>query len=537
MSVRVGIKKHGQAAMKSLFEELKQLHDKDVFEVMDQDKLTEEQIKSILRTLIFMKEKRDGRLKSRLCVDGSRQDPFDSTVDPSSPTVLVESIFLSLIIDATEERVVKTADIEGAYLIADMPEDVLVMFDEMLAAAMMQVAPEYANFEKLGKLVFKLKKALYGCIQSARLFYEHLRKTLIGLGFEPNPYDPCVFNMMIDGQQCTVLIYVDDLKISCKICRGVDWVLDELKKVYKKLSVKEGKELGYLGMSVDFREKGLVKISMIDLIDEVLEDCPVDKSANSPAAGHLFEINPECPKLSDREREFFHSLVAKLLYIAKRGRPDILLAVIFLTTRVKQPDLDDQKKLQRVISYLKQSRDLVLTLGADDIQQIKIFIDASHAVHDDAKSHTGVVITLGKGSIFAKSSKQKLVSKSSTAAELIALSDGIDYAVWAQEFMRSQGYEMKPLIVYQDNKSTIVLAEKGKSTNQRTRHINIRYYAIKDLIDRGEALVVYKPTEEMVADYLTKPLQGRQFNSARNFIMCMSQVEAATLVPSQGCVE
>ena len=95
----------------------------------------------------------------------------------------------------------------------------------------------------------------------------------------------------------------------------------------------------------------------------------------------------------------------------------------------------------------------------------------------------------------------------------------------------------QPLNLHQeDNKSTIILAEKGKSTNQRTRHINIRYYAVKDLIDRGEALVVYKPTEEMVADYLTKPLQGRQFISARKVIMCLPEVEDVTFVPSQGCV-
>jgi len=537
MSIRVGLKKHGQAAMKSLFEELKQLYDKDVFEGVDPDTLSREQMKSILSTLLFMKEKRDGRLKSRLCVNGSKQDPFRSTVDPSSPTVLVESIFLSLMIDALEERIVKTADIEGAYLVADMPEEVLVMFDETLAAAMLQVAPEFSDFERFGKLIFRLKKALYGCIQSARLFYEHLRKTLIGLGFEPNPYDPCVFNKVMYGKQCTILIYVDDLKISCKDPRGVDETLDELRKVYKKLSVKEGKKMDYLGMLVDFTKKGVVKISMIDLIDEVLADCPVDKSATSPAASHLFEINPECPKLSDHDREVFHSIVAKLLYIAKRGRPDILLAVIFLTTRVKAPDLDDQKKLIRLISYLKQSRELVLTLGADDIEQIKIYIDASHAVHEDAKSHTGVVITMGTGAVFAKSSKQKLVSKSSTAAELIALSDGIDYAVWAQEFMRSQGYNMKPLIIYQDNKSTIILAEKGKSTNQRTRHINIRYFAVKDLIDRGEAVVIFTPTEEMKADYMTKPLQGRLFVCARKFIMGLSeQVEALTHAQPQGCV-
>ncbi len=109
-----------------------------------------------------------------------------------------------------------------------MPDEVLVM----LAAAMLQVAPEYASFEKLGKLVFKLKKALYGCIQSARLFYEHLRSTLINMGFTQNPYDRCVFSKIIDGHQCTILVYVDDLKKSCKVSRGVDETLAELQINY-----------------------------------------------------------------------------------------------------------------------------------------------------------------------------------------------------------------------------------------------------------------------------------------------------------------
>ena len=533
MSVRVGINKHGTKAMLSLFEEFQQLFDKEVFEPMDPENLSIEQKRRILRTLIFMKEKRDGRLKSRLCVDGSKQTVWDSCVDPASPTVLIESIFLSIIIDAVEERCVKMADIEGAYLIADMPEEVLVMFDEMMTAAMLQVAPHFKDHVSRERLILKLKKALYGCIQSARLFYEHLRKTLCGLGFEPNPYDGCVFNKTMYGVQCTVLIYVDDLKVSCKDPRGVDDTLADLTKVYKKLAIKEGKKMDYLGMELDFGTKGVVQLSMAGLIEEVFLEYPVDeKKVSSPAAHHLFEVNELSEKLPGKEKESFHSAVAKLLYIAKRARPDILLAVSFLTTRVQAPDRDDQKKLARIINYLMGTRGMVLTLGADDLTQLHAFIDASHAVHEDAKSHTGVVTTFGKGALFCKSSKQKLVSKSSTAAELIALSDGIDYVMWAQEFMKSQGFDMKPVIVHQDNKSTIVLAEKGKSTSQRTRHINIRYFAVKDMIDRGEVQVVYTPTEDMVADYFTKPLQGKLFNVARSFIMC----DVGSVVTSQGCV-
>ena len=89
-------------------------------------------------------------------------------------------------------------------------------------------------------------------------------------------------------------------------------------------------------------------------------------------------------------------MVAKLLYLAKRGRPDILTAVSFLTTRVLSPDVDDWKKLERIIGYLKGTVEMKLTLEAEDLTQIHAFVDASHAVHLDAKSHSGLIITLGR---------------------------------------------------------------------------------------------------------------------------------------------
>ena len=119
----------------------------------------------------------------------------------------------------------------------------------------------------------------------------------------------------------------------------------------------------------------------------------------------------------------------------------------------------------------------------------------------------------------SKSSKQKLVTKSSTEAELVALSDGLSMVLWAKNFVEAQGYNVQKAVIHQDNKSTIALAEKGRSTNNRTRHVNIRYFFVKDRIDSGEVEVKYTGTEEMIADFFSKPLQGALFDKFRDKIM------------------
>jgi hypothetical protein len=122
-----------------------------------------------------------------------------------------------------------------------------------------------------------------------------------------------------------------------------------------------------------------------------------------------------------------------------------------------------------------------------------------------------MVIRLGKASVSWSSTKQKNNSKSSTESELYSLSDSCGPVIWARNFLIAQGYKVGPATIYQDNKSTIQLAKNGLSSSQRTRHINIRYFFVKDRIESKEIDVVYMNTDEMIADMLTKPLQGSKF--------------------------
>jgi hypothetical protein len=129
------------------------------------------------------------------------------------------------------------------------------------------------------------------------------------------------------------------------------------------------------------------------------------------------------------------------------------------------------------------------------------------------------VITIGSGAIHAKSSKQKINSKSSSETELIGLSDYSSQVIWTQHFLVSQGYSLDPATIFQDNTSTMSMVKKGHPMGEVTRHINIRYYFIKDQIEQGKVQLQYLPTGEMVADILTKPLQGALFKHLREKLL------------------
>ena len=123
----------------------------------------------------------------------------------------------------------------------------------------------------------------------------------------------------------------------------------------------------------------------------------INKSVDTPAPGHLLVSSKNDQLLNDTHREKFHSMVAKILYIAKRTHPDILLPVNFLCTRVQNPNMGDYLKLVRALRYLYGTGDdsLILTMNQaiDEKISLHVYIDASYGVHDDQKSHSGMVIT------------------------------------------------------------------------------------------------------------------------------------------------
>ena len=518
VSLAKALRTYGDKAKEALVKELRQMFDKGVWEVVDTRKLSSKQFKSIIRSSFFLKEKflptgDFDKLKGRLVGGGHMQDKTVYGDEISSPTVSLASILMVAAIAASERRHVATVDITGAYLNASMEKTVHMRLEPALADVWIQLDPTATERRcRDGSIIVRLRKALYGCVESAKLWYKNLRATLESDGFSVNGMDQCVFNKTVNGKQVTVSVYVDDLLITCVDQAMVESTIELLRDKYIDITVHRGDVHSYIGMTMDFSNEGKVHVSMTGYTQDILDLYSVKSTATSPATSNLFTIDPHSPRLPEPNRQLFHSAVAKLLYIAKRTRPELLPMVSFLASRVSAATDEDMNKLKRGLSYLKGSPDKGIVLESTDPRQVLAYIDASFAVHADMKSHTAVVLSLGLGPICVESVKQKLVSRSSTEAELIALSDGLTHAIWAREWIICQGYkDVPPVIIYQDNLSTKAMAEKGMSTSKRTRHINIKYFFVHDRIERNEVQITYLPTEQMVADILSKPIQGQLF--------------------------
>jgi hypothetical protein len=387
----------------------------------------------------------------------------------------------------------------------------------------------------------RVTKAIYGTLLGARLFYDKLRAFLESIGFTVNDYDECTFNSMIEGKQCTIQFHVDDLKMSHVKQSVLDNVIDKLNAEFgtvRKLAASYGDVHEYLGMTIDYSEDGKVKFTMYDYLEDILVEAPdgMDGTSVTVASDHLFTVNTESEKLDVETGDYYHRTVARLLFAAKRARPDLQTAVAFLCTRVAAPDVDDYKKLKRAIQYIRDTIHLPLVLGWDESGTLVWSIDASFGVHMDMKSHTGYCLTMGTGMVVSGSTKQKITTRSSTESELVGIDDTITFIEWISLFMKCQvkdypvGDPLKLLgtkvLALQDNTSTMKLAQNGRrSCGQRTRHINIRYFYITDKINDGTVVMSYCPTKEMISDYFTKPLQGSLFRQHRNAIMGVSQAD------------
>ena len=173
-----------------------------------------------------------------MVVDGRKQRNYVPREEATSPTIKLESLIMSLLVDAKEKRDVATVDIVGAYLLADMKDTVVVKVTRRGVDILCEANPKYRKFVvKDGSkqiIYLRLKKALYGCIQSALLWYHMFTSELKTEGFTINRYDPCIANKIIDGSQCTICWYVDDTKISHKNSKVVTQMINRLERSFKK---------------------------------------------------------------------------------------------------------------------------------------------------------------------------------------------------------------------------------------------------------------------------------------------------------------
>ena len=143
--------------------------------------------------------------------------------------------------------------------------------------------------------------------------------------------------------------------------------------------------------------------------------------------------------LQPTNANIYYHHVMQLLWLAKRSRPDLLPPLSYLTTCVQSPNIHGWKKLACTCKYLNSNRHITLILEGGSLNSIKWYIYVAFAVHHNMRSHTGMMMTMGKGYIYGASGRQSINTKSSTEAELVGISDALPQNIWSRNFLRSQG--------------------------------------------------------------------------------------------------
>ena len=458
------------------------------------------------------------KVKARLVAGGNLQDPSTIYTNTASPTAKIPMIFALIAKKGFDGYDFCTADITQAYLNAPIDGDIYMYLDVEITKKLMEIFPFSNSYiDDKERIVVKLDKALYGLQQSATLWNRTLSKAILDMGYNQCADDPCIFYNK-NGE--IIIIYVDDLLLMHHTQQRNKEVLQELSKHFEIEATSDYKQkvYNYLGMKVE-KHDDYISITMKGFIESLLNDYGSVRLYKSPATEHLFQTdvdeNIKQEEVTEAEQKRFHTFTAKLLYLSQRIRPDISLAVSYLTTRVTNPTQRDIMKLERVIGYIQQTQNYDLRFNrhvhdSTETDRLTAYVDASFCVHPDGKSQSGLVVRYCGATIATKSTKQSMVSKSSTESELIALSDYYTWIMELHDCLNEMGIVTDTPMLLQDNESVIKLITSGNFSH-RTRHLKARTMYIADAVKENKIVLKKIHTSWMLSDVLNKVLQGRLF--------------------------
>ena len=525
MSWGESLKKNPELTTAGGIKEIRQLLKKNVFDFMYYGDIPNEEKKTIIPSHLTCKEKIKNEIltevKLRLVGGGNHQirKEYD---DFYSSTIKTSSVFTMLAEAASKKLHLKSMDIEGAYLEADMDDIIVYMrINQKIAELFIRERPELKKYLHNGILYVKLKKALYGIIQAALKWKEKLSKELLELKYQQCTEDDCIFFKIIDGYMIKIGVYVDDLLLSHKCKDVIDREILAIGSRFSGYSESDGINFKFLGMKIARNSNMDVMVSMREYIKDICAEHKVDFTSILPGTDDLFDED-DTPLICEDERKIFHTGTAECLYLSKRVRCDILVNTSFLAGRVTCATKKNQEQLYKLLCYLFGTMNRGIIYRGGGSMEPEVYGDASFMIHEDTRSRGGDLVILSGGVVSAHSSKQSIITKSSTESELVNLDETVMAgALPTRRLLSSLQQSQKATKVYQDNDSVMKLIRRGKPISQRTKHISMKYFSVCEYITNKEIEVIWCPTGDMLADILTKQLTGKTFKKLRNILAPM----------------
>ena len=469
--------------------------------------------KWVYRKKEAVSDKEKERFKARLVAKGYSQRKGIDYDEVFSPVVRHTSIRILLALVASMDMELEQLDVKTAFLHGDLEE---VIYMEQ---------PEGFRQPETEKLVCKLKKSLYGLKQSLRQWYKRFDSFMLRIGFTRCEYDCCVYTKRLDdGSFIYLLLYVDDMLIAARSMTEVNRLKKLLKKEFDMKDLGAARKM--LGMEIRRdRESGKLWLSQKDYVQKVLErfNMADAKQVSTPLAGHFRLSTAQSPEsaeeIQDMSKVPYASAVGCLMYAMVCTRPDLAHAVSTVSKYMGNPGREHWKAVKWIFRYLKgTSKHGLMFARQKDQASVVGFVDADYAGGlDDRRSTTGYVFTLAGGPICWRSVLQSLVALSTTESEYMAVTEAAKEALWLKGLVRELGIDQGGVSLHCDSQSAIYLA-KNQVYHARTKHIDVRFHKVRELVALGDVVLVKVHTSENAADMFTKTVTADKFKHCLDLV-------------------
>lgn len=474
-------------------EEINSMNENNVWSIM---KLPEGETAIGCKWIFKIKKgENENRYKARIVAQGYNQKYGKDYDEIFAPVVKQSTFRLFLVISSKENLHVFHYDFKTAFLNGEIDTNLY-----------MKQPDGYIKYDS--NFVCKLNKGIYGLKQSARIWNLTIDKYLQEIGFTKGNYDQCLYKRNQSNELVYILIYVDDILIASKNIKTIEEIGN---KIGNKFKIKcLGPIKNYLGIQVKRDEYGMFSINQKEYINKILIENKMENSKTSKIpidVGYYKELkkNHEPFELND----LYRKIVGMLLYLSVNSRPDISVATSILARRVSDPTKLEWRELKRLLRYLKGTANYEIKFNIEDDEKILYgFSDADFGEDcTTRKSNSGYLFKYNNALINWRCKKQECVALSTKEAEFIALCETSKEAIFLKGLISDFGKEIKEIIIYEDNQSCLKSLNEEKVTDA-TKHVDIKYNFVKNLHKNEEVKYIYCASEDMLADFLTKPLNG-----------------------------
>jgi hypothetical protein len=358
-----------------------------------------------------------------------------------------------------------------------------------------------------------LDKALYGLKQAARQWNLKRHAALLEMGFQRLESDRSIYLYVRGEVRIIIPVYVDDITFVSKVESALDEVVLELSKYFKLRDLGPTRFLLGIQIERDWEKRSISLSQRQHIVDKLeqfgMANCNSVTTPMQPGTVLSLDMCPKTPEAAlavDKER--YGSAVGALLYLATSTRPDISYAVGSLARFTANPGPAHDSALTHLFRYLQGTKELKLVYSASDPDSFVTFTDSDHGNgdKDGGKSTGGYMVRMGGAAVSWRSKLQPIVTLSTTEAEYVAAVEAGKEIKWMRNLMEEFGSPLSaalPLLC--DNQSAISVA-KNPDHHGRMKHLDLRFYWLRDEVERGSIAVSYIPTGENAADLLTKPL-------------------------------